>query len=203
MRRQRSPILLQSQIEAALEVTRSNRAASVYLRVSYNFYKKFAKMYKNSEGVSLFDAHMNKSGKGISKRSPGKSKAIDDILLGKQPNYPKDRLGKRLIANGYKQEKCENCGFHSHRPTDMKVPLTLNFKNGNKTDFRLENLELLCYNCYFILVGDLKVRDLRGRLDVSADRPPTILDTGGEGMSTIQVLSDEEKLSILEELKNL
>lgn len=57
MRRARSPILLQSQIEAAMKVTRSNRAAAIYLRVSYKFYKKFALLYKNNEGVTLFDAH--------------------------------------------------------------------------------------------------------------------------------------------------
>jgi len=49
--------LLQSQIENAMKVTRSNRSAAEYLRVTYNTYKKYAKAYKNSAGVTLFDAH--------------------------------------------------------------------------------------------------------------------------------------------------
>ena len=207
MRRQKSPILLQSQIEAALKVTRSNRSASAYLRVSYNFYKKFAKMYKNSEGVSLFDAHMNKAGKGVSKKNSSKSKPIEQILLGKQPNYPKDKLLRRLIANGYKQEVCEHCGYHTKRATDLKVPLVLNFKNDDRTDHRIDNLEVFCYNCYFTLVGDLKIKDLRGGLHILPDpvqaSNESIISAVGGDESVSAVLSEEEKLSILQELRNL
>jgi len=31
----------------------------------------------------------------------------------------------------------------------------LNFKDNNKKNYQLDNLELLCYNCYFIYVGDI------------------------------------------------
>ena len=65
-RKARTTMLLQSQIEQAMKVTRSNKAASEYLRVSYPLYRKFAKLYKNADGVTLFDAHLNKSGIGIS-----------------------------------------------------------------------------------------------------------------------------------------
>ncbi len=44
-------MLLQSQIEQAMKVTRSNKAAAEYLRVSYPLYRKFAKLYKNVNGV--------------------------------------------------------------------------------------------------------------------------------------------------------
>ena len=30
----------------------------------------------------------------------------------------------------------------------------MNFKDGNKNNYLLENLELLCYNDYFLLVAD-------------------------------------------------
>ncbi len=36
----------------------------------------------------------------------------------------------------------------------MKVPLLLNFKNGKRSDWRIENLQWLCYNCYFLFVDD-------------------------------------------------
>ena len=31
----------------------------------------------------------------------------------------------------------------------------MHFKDGNKKNYRAENLELLCYNCFFLRVGDV------------------------------------------------
>ena len=33
--------------------------------------------------------------------------------------------------------------------------MLLNFKDSNKKNWKLENLELLCYNCYFLNVGNV------------------------------------------------
>lgn len=88
MRKFRSTILLQSQIEGAMKVTRSNRAAAEYLRVSFNMYRRYAKSYTNDSGVSLFEAHKNQAGVGVSKNRVVDSRhKVDDILLGKHPNY--------------------------------------------------------------------------------------------------------------------
>ena len=35
------------------------------------------------------------------------------------------------------------------------MPLILNFKDGNKKNWKLENLEALCYNCYFLNIGNV------------------------------------------------
>jgi len=35
------------------------------------------------------------------------------------------------------------------------VPLIINFFDGNAKNWKLENLELLCYNCYFLNVGNV------------------------------------------------
>jgi hypothetical protein len=35
------------------------------------------------------------------------------------------------------------------------MPLLLNFKDGNKKNYRKENIEFLCYNHYFLTVGDI------------------------------------------------
>jgi hypothetical protein len=33
--------------------------------------------------------------------------------------------------------------------------LLVNFKNGNKRDWKQDNLEFLCYNCYYLTIGDI------------------------------------------------
>ena len=35
----------------------------------------------------------------------------------------------------------------------MQIPLTLDFRDGDKKNMRLDNLQLLCYNCAFIISG--------------------------------------------------
>ena len=37
----------------------------------------------------------------------------------------------------------------------IKCHYCLNFKDGNKKNYRKENIELLCYNHYFLTVGDI------------------------------------------------
>ena len=79
-----SKILTKEDIERAQTMTRSNMAASRYLHVSYNHYKKYAKMYKNEDGVTLLEAHMNQEGKGIPKHltNGGKEPPLMDLIEG-------------------------------------------------------------------------------------------------------------------------
>ena len=70
-------------------------------------------------------------------------------------NYNPKELKDRLIHETLIAEECNSCGFNERRVVDYKVPLILNFKDGNKKNWKLENLELLCYNCYFLNVGNV------------------------------------------------
>ena len=75
-------ILTKEDIIRAQKVTRSNMAAARYLHVSYNHYKKYAKMYKNDEGNTLLQSHMNQAGSGIPKFPvAGDAAAFLPILL--------------------------------------------------------------------------------------------------------------------------
>lgn len=206
----KSKPLMQSQIENAMKVTRSNRAAAEYLRVNYLTYKKYAKTYVNKEGVTLYDAHKNQSGIGISKRQVSKRRyLIDDILLGKYDTYPRYKILRRLFVSGYLQEKCTHCGFCQKRPTDLRTPLVVNHFNGNIRDFKLDNLEVLCYNCYFILVGDL--RKVLFKPQDHYERPEETIPELGvlnnpdnlEALKAMDLLSEDEKLELLKELQNL
>ncbi len=31
----------------------------------------------------------------------------------------------------------------------------MHFKDDNKKNYKLDNIELLCYNCYFLTIGDI------------------------------------------------
>lgn len=188
-----------------MRVTRSNRAAAEYLRVSYPLYRRFAKQYINDQGVTLFEAHKNQAGSGMNKISPSQRRSkLDDILLGKHPHYPREKLLTRLIVNKYFPEQCSNCGFCQKRPTDLKTPLVLNTINGTRTDYRIENLEVLCYNCYFINVGNLTTKDLKGEV-IEAPERMDVLDNKDSlvALSTMDILSEEEKLELIKQMKDL
>jgi len=152
--------LSKEQILAAMDKTLSNRAASRYLNVSYQHYKKWAKIYTNEEtGQSLFDKHLNQQGKGIPKflRGSGKEPALIDIIEGRvdPSSFNPAKIKYRLISEGHLEEKCANCGFCERRVFDYKMPLLLHFKDNNKKNYRKENTELLCYNCFYLFIGDI------------------------------------------------
>lgn len=152
--------LTKEQIVAAISQTKSNRSAARYLNVSYIHYKKWAKLYKDEEtGKTLFEKHLNQQGKGIPKflKNSRKVPALNDLLEGRVPmtNFNPEKVKKRLFEEGHLKEECYMCGFNERRLLDYKIPLLLHFKDSNKKNYRLENLEVLCYNHYFLTIGDI------------------------------------------------
>ncbi len=154
--------LSKDQVVSAMNKTKSVRAAARYLNVSYIHMKKWMKFYKNEDDITLFDAHKNQSGKGIPKflsnnGTKKKDPALLDVIEGRidPSHFNPQKIKYRLIEEGYLKEECSNCGFHERRVSDYKIPLILHFKDKNKQHYRLENLEMLCYNCYYLFVGDV------------------------------------------------
>ena len=151
--------ITKEQILVAMTKTKSNMAAARYLNCSYVHYKKWAKLYESNTHDNLFEQHKNQSGVGIPKflRVSGKEPALMDIIEGRAnaSSFTPDKIKYRLITEGYLEEKCSICGFEERRVLDYKMPLLLNFKDDNKKNYKLENIELLCYNHYFLNVGDI------------------------------------------------
>jgi hypothetical protein len=152
--------LSKEDILRAMKVTLSNKAAARYLHVSYIHYKRFAQNFTDeTTGRTLFEMHKNQSGKGIPKfiTNRGKEPALLDVIEGRVPieSYTPEKLKRRLLQEGYLYEYCNKCNFSERRVIDYKVPLLLNFKDGNKKNWNIDNVELLCYNCYFLYVGDV------------------------------------------------
>ena len=145
--------LSKEMIVAAQANTKSNMAAARHLHVSYQHYKKYAKMY------GLFEKHKNQSGKGIPKflKGSGKEPALLDIIEGRvsASHFSPAKIKYRLIEEGYLSEQCSMCGFKERRVLDYKMPLLLHFKDNNKSNYSQDNIELLCYNHYFLTVGDV------------------------------------------------
>ena len=96
--------LSKEMIVAAQANTKSNMAAARYLHVSYQHYKRYAKMYK------LFENHKNQSGKGIPKflKGQGKEPALLDIIEGRvsAAHFSPAKIKYRLIEAGYLLEQC-------------------------------------------------------------------------------------------------
>lgn len=143
--------LLESEIKEVQRKARSAMEAARILGVSYNTYKKYAREY------GIFEDLKNPQGIGIRKGSSanGGVLALDDILAGNHPDYPVWKLKKRLLLNGYLLEKCNNCGFEERRITDFRVPLVLDHIDGNKKNHTYDNLRMLCFNCSFLINGNL------------------------------------------------
>lgn len=155
----KAAMLTEQQIRNAMAYTLSNRGAARYLNVSFPTYRLYAKIYIDQKtGKTLFELHKNKSGKNIPKFNHlSKEPYLDKLLKDGMSieSYSIGKLKNRLIVEGYLANECSKCGFNEKRIIDFKVPLLLNFKNGVKSDWRFENLEMLCYNCYYLNVGDI------------------------------------------------
>jgi len=110
-------ILTREDVERAIKMTKSNKAAARYLHVSFPHYKH-----------------------------------IEGIIDGTVPveHYKPEKIKRKLIAEGYLKEECKSCGYNEARVFDNKVPLILNFKDKNRHNYNLDNIEMLCYNCSFL-----------------------------------------------------
>ncbi len=143
-------VLTKNMILNAQENTKSAAEASRWLSVSFNTYKKWAKYYK------VFEQHKNQEGIGIKKGWATYKVPIDDIILGKrQPpkKYSFSTLKKRLIEEGYFQEECSSCGYNETNLATNEICLNLDFIDGDTENFKIDNLRLLCPNCYLSYNG--------------------------------------------------
>lgn len=139
-------LLLKSEIFEAQSKSTSATDAARYLGVGYNCYKKWATTY----GIFKTNPWVKGTKKNHWSLDKGKY-PLNQVLEGKFPDYPIYRLKDVIILTGIKMAKCENCGFKENRVSDNKIPLLIRFKDGNEKNHLLENIEILCYNCMFLM----------------------------------------------------
>lgn len=152
--------LTEAVIRNAMKHTQSNFQAARYLNVTPETYRKYAKMYVDQEtGKNLYELHKNDSGKGIRRIKWHHDISIERINeIVSSESYraiDQQKLKNRLIYEGILRMECYKCEHNEKRVIDYKQPLILSFKDGNKHNWKIDNLEMLCYNCYFLFVGNL------------------------------------------------
>ena len=136
------------------------KECAIFLNVSYDTFKKYAKMYVDSDSnKTLFE--LSKSNGRRKRVTSGKyntsEKRFKRIISGEIRNpHSINKLGELVSYFSALEEKCSCCGYDEAR-IDFKKPLLLDFIDGDKFNAKLENLRWLCYNCFFQMVGDLKI----------------------------------------------
>ncbi len=136
--------LLESEILDAQSKCDNATACARHLGVSYRSYKKYATRF------GIFK--INPWGRGDRKHywDPNKGKyPLNEILQGKHPNYPVFRLKDLLIRSGIKKAECEMCHREDRRITDGKMPLVVNFMDGDSKNRNIDNIKIYCYCCAF------------------------------------------------------
>jgi 5-methylcytosine-specific restriction endonuclease McrA len=75
-----------------------------------------------------------------------RARDINSLLVRGHSRNGRCNRKKRLIDAGIKEDKCERCGISEW--CGKKLSIQLHHRNGDGTDNRLWNLEMLCPNCH-------------------------------------------------------
>jgi len=137
-------VITKRMVETAIENTNSNSSAARWIGISYNTYKKWATYY------GVFEQHKNQSGKGIRKGWATYKVPLEQVFNGTSTIKYSDKVfKKRLVEEGYAVEDCAICGWNEPRLTDQLVCLKVDYISGDSENKHIDNVRLLCPNCYF------------------------------------------------------
>jgi hypothetical protein len=114
--------------------------ASKITGMSYGSFKKKA--------ISLNCFNPNPSGRGTKKTKSFGFIPLEEILSGQHPEYQTFKLKRRLIREGILEDKCCRCGWSEKMPDAEFSSCELEHIDGNPTNHKRENLEILCPNCH-------------------------------------------------------
>ena len=146
----RRKVITKKMIEDSQAVTKSNAEASRWLGINYLTYRKYAKMY------GLFEGHLNQKGIGIKKGYGKYRKPLDELLSSdRKVKLTRRYLKKRLISDCCVEEECSSCGYNEIVMGKDSVALLIDFIDGDNENTKLDNIRLLCPNCYLSYNGQM------------------------------------------------
>jgi len=138
--------LLQSEIEEAKKHSPFAAGQARWMGVSISTYRKYSELY------GIYEPKPNHKGKK-QPHDPHRGKfPLVKILEGElndNPSVSDWMVRDKIIRSGTFPARCNICGYNKRRIVDRKISLLLDHKDGNKGNFKRENLQLLCFNCTF------------------------------------------------------
>ena len=142
-------------------------------------FKRFleSNMYSEFEtGLDYFNRINSK--KGDMNITIFKNETLEDILNLTRKVELEERfsLMYTLFSKGYKEKcRCEHCKQEIPvRPIDYKVPMMIYFKDSDPSNTTLENIQIVCYNCYFLLAGQFAYKTVH-KFDKFRNKNPKIM----------------------------
>ena len=106
----------------------------------------YATVNNKIKELNLDTSHFTGKGWNVGlKFKPKEARPLSEILV-ESSNYQSHKLAQRLIKEGVKEYRCERCKRTEWE--NVPIPLELHHINGNRTDNRISNLQLLCSNCH-------------------------------------------------------
>ncbi len=126
-------------INAIKENPLSMRQAALSIEMKYTTFIRKAKQ------LGIYNP--NQGGKGLPKPAHrDKGIPLKEILEGKHPQYQTNKLRIRLIRDGLKENRCEECNNDTWN--GKPIAIELDHIDGVSNNHKFENLKILCCNCH-------------------------------------------------------
>jgi len=139
--------------DTLIDIVKNSRTYSDVLRAlgkSVIGGNSFTNLQKKLNELKIDYSHFVGRGHSKGKKYENKKVPINDYLSNKR-KINSYCLKRRLIKDGIKIHKCEDCENYEWK--DSLIPLELHHKDGDKFNNNLDNLILLCPNCHAFTVN--------------------------------------------------
>ena len=144
--RQRGRSLAACSDDEIVQAVKSSRSfARVLVKLGLRPGGNQVRLRRRISELGLDTSHMKGQGWSRGETFPARLKPVEPYLVEGHLTST-DRLKKRLIRQGLKEARYEECDLTSWQ--GAPVPLELDHVNGRRDDNRLENLRLICPNCH-------------------------------------------------------
>ena len=154
--------LSKSRMEWAIHNTESMTQAARLLGIAYNTFKKYAEQYNLFKVAKHSGPHKQPLHFDWNQRA-------NDILDGKHPNYSIQKLQWLLLREKKLIDCCYECNYSKKRVRDNKISLLIDFLDKDHHNHSIDNLRMLCYNCYFLLDRPMYKMTKQKRMEASIE----------------------------------